>query len=203
MKKRCYSYKKGMTLIELIVTTGIVVFLIVVVSTLLVRSINAYRISNKSISLQEDAAKVMREFEYSARAATEVIVSTENEFSYYRYFDLDATHPSKIRFYAENGEFKMGRTEPQGTAPDITYPAGNEAITMLIENVINPTPIFNYYDDLNNQLAYPMNIPAIKMVEIIITVDDDVNSQPASVTERTMIQLRNVLQPLNIYLLKY
>ena len=124
MKENFISYKKGMTLIELIVTTGIVVFLVVVVSTLLVRSISAYRISNKSISLQEDAAKVMREFEYSARAATEVITSTENEFSYYRYFDLDSTSPSRVRFFAENGEFKMGRTEPQGTEPDIREPEG-------------------------------------------------------------------------------
>ena len=192
MKYKKRNFKKGMSLIELVVTTGIIGFLVLIVSVLLVRSISAYRISNKSINLQEDAAKVMREFEYSARAATETIISTESEFSYYRFFDLTSSYPSKIRFFAENGEFKMGRTDPQGIPPDITYPIGNEAITLLIKNVITPTPIFYYYDELGNQLSAPINIPAIRMVEILITVDDDVDNQPDSVTERTKIHMRNM-----------
>ena len=193
-KKSNINFKKGISLVELIVTTGLVSVLALVVSVILVRSISAYRISNKSINMQEDAAKVMREFEFSSRAASEIITASESEFTYLRYFDLTSTSPTQIRFYADNDQFKMGRTEPFGTPPTITYPQGDEVVTLLIEDVITPTPAiyFNYFDGLNNQLSSPPSFSAVKMVEFTITVDDDINTLPESVTERTKVQLRNM-----------
>ncbi len=202
MKKNSkINYKKGISLVELIVTTGLVSVLALVVSVLLVRSLTTYRITNKSINMQEDAAKVMREFEYSSRAASEIVTATVSEFTYLRYFDLTSTSPTQIRFYEDNGQFKMGRTEPFGTPPTITYPQGDEVVTLLIDDVVAPTStiFFNYFDDFSVQIPslldnppVPVNIPAVKMVEFTITVDDDINTLPQSVTEITRVHLRNM-----------
>ena len=151
--------------------------------------------------MQEDAAKVMREFEYSSRAASEIVTATVSEFTYLRYFDLTSTSPTQIRFYEDNGQFKMGRTEPFGTPPTITYPQGDEVVTLLIDDVVAPTStiFFNYFDDFSVQIPslldnppVPVNIPAVKMVEFTITVDDDINTLPQSVTEITRVHLRNM-----------
>lgn len=184
--------QKGITLVELIVTTGLVVILTLVVTVLLVRSISAYRYNQKSVSLQEDAAKVMREFEYSARAATEVTVANVDELVYLRFFDLTSPSPTQVRFYVYGTQLKMGKTEPAGVEPNITYPSENEIVTMLVDNLQNTTTVFNYFDELNNQLASPINVPAIKMTEIIVTLDDDPDNTPAAITERTMVQFRNL-----------
>ena len=184
--------KKGITLVELIVTSGIVVILTLVVTVIMVRSISAYRLSNKSVSLQEDAAKVMREFEYSARAASEIVTADSDEFTYLRYFDLVSSSPSQVRFFVDGNQLKMGRVEPVGVEPSVSYPPENEAVTLLVENLINPTEVFYYYDDNSALLSEPIAESGIRMAEIVVTLDDDPSNTPEAVTEQTKVQFRNL-----------
>jgi len=184
--------KSGFTLVEMIVVIALVSLLTVIVSTFLSQSIKSYRLKSQSADLQEKAAHVMREFEQTARAASSVLTASETEFKFYRFFDLTSTYPTQVRYFLDGNKFKIGLTEPEGTAPNITYPTGSEKITLIIEDVVNLDVLFKYYNGNGELLIDPVDPVNAKMVELTISLDQNPNAPPESVSETTKINLRNM-----------
>ena len=184
--------KHGYTLIEIIVVVGLITIISGVMSTFLVQSFASYRVKKQSVELEEKAASVMREFEYSTRAASEILTVSEDELIYYRFFDLVAASPTQVRYFMDGNVFKVGLIEPVGVEPDITYPHGNEVIDLIVGDVTNQTAIFKYYDGLNNELSAPYNIESIKLVELEISLDKDGNNPPLPISQTTKVNLRNM-----------
>ncbi|OQA03005.1 MAG: hypothetical protein BWY68_00861 [bacterium ADurb.Bin400] len=142
--------------------------------------------------LQEQAARVMREFELSTRAATELVTANPGELEFYRYYDLTSVSPTKVRYFMNGGTFLVGKTKPVGVPPGVIYPPENEEVDFLIENVVNGSSIFNYYDDNNSELTSPFNISSVKMVRLTISLDRNPDALPNMITETTVINLRNM-----------
>ena len=184
--------KSGFTLIEMTVVIALVSILTVIVSVFLSQSIKSYRLKSQSADLQDKAAHVMREFEQTARAASGVVTTSETEFKFYRFFDLTSTYPTQVRYFLDGNKFKIGVTDPVGTAPNITYPAGNEKITLIIENVVNLDVLFKYYDGNGELLTDPVDPINTKMVELTISLDQNPGVPPDAISETTKINLRNM-----------
>ncbi|MEI6498641.1 MAG: hypothetical protein WCO23_01635 [bacterium] len=188
MKINYQKNLKGTSLIEMIVVVAILSTLSLVVSRFLVQGISSYESSKKGIDMEQDAARVMRDFEYSTRALTEINTANATEFSFLRYYDLDSISPKENRYFLDNTIFKSGITEPFGTPPLVIYPEGNEQIHYLIENVDSIK--FQYFDDNNAEIMTPINIPNVRMVQLTITLKST-GAENGSITQITKVNLRN------------
>jgi type II secretory pathway pseudopilin PulG len=189
--KSGFERKLGMTLVEVVVAMGLVSLLTLAMTSMLTRGLAAYRSGQQTITSQERAARVMREFEYSARAATEIITANPSELAFYRFYDGTAAYPKKVRYFIDGNSFKVGKTEPQGTAPNITYPADAETIDFLVEDLTNTTTIFTYYNGNDEALSAPVTLSDIRMLMLAITIDSIGSKPPGPISESTKVNLRN------------
>jgi len=189
-----------MSLLEVLITITLVAVIGILVAVLMGRTLHSYRTNQETIRVQDRVASVMRDFESVARGATEVIVAESDQFEFYTYLAGDAhPAPSKIRYYFENNEIRKGRIAPEGEGPNYTYPAENEAIEVLTEDIISED-IFLYYSDVNfdydnesaTLLEEPISTTAVRMVNISISADKDPNIPPDVITEATLVSLRNL-----------
>jgi prepilin-type N-terminal cleavage/methylation domain-containing protein len=192
MKHLNIKIKKGFTLIEMVTVIALISILTVIVSVFLSQSVKAYRIKSQTADLEEKSAHVMREFEQTGRAASAVLTASETEFKFYRFFDLTSTYPTQVRYFLDGNKFKIGLTQPEGVAPNITYPAGSEKITLIIENVVNTDVLFKYYNGNGDLLTDPVNVVSVRMVELSISLDQNPGVPPEPVVESTKINLRNM-----------
>lgn len=183
--------KKAFTIVEMIVVLGLLSVLTVIMSQFIARSLKTYRSAHQNVELQEKTAQVLREFEFSARAATEITTASPNELTFYRYYDIStSSSPTKVRYFVDGNVFKVGRSLPVGTFPNVTYP--NETIDLLVEDLVNSDQIFHYYDNQGQELNQPVIIPNITMVGLEFTLDKDPNQPPSAITEITKVNLRNM-----------
>lgn len=184
--------KRGFTLIEMVTAIALFSMLALILSAFLSQSIKSYRIKRQSVDLQEKSAHVMREFEQTARAASTVVNASETEFRFYRFFDLTSPYPKQVRYFLDGNKFKIGETDPVGTAPNITYPSQNEVITLIIEDVVNTDVLFKYYNGADDALSDPVNKVSVRMVELTISLDQNPGAPPEPIVESTKVELRNM-----------
>jgi prepilin-type N-terminal cleavage/methylation domain-containing protein len=185
--------KKGFTLIEMTVVIVLLGTIGIVVATMIVRSFQSYRFSQDTMQMQEAAAKVMRDFEKTARGGTQVLTSDPDTYEFYTYLlnDLQPA-PSKVRYFVQNGVFEKGITEPSGPGPIFNYLIANENVEPLGKYVINGGALFKYYNDASNKISEPVPADAVRMVQITVTVDKDTSKKPDPITETTKVNLRNL-----------
>jgi len=178
----------GVSLIEMVIVLAILSVLSLILSRFLVHGFTTYRLSREGIDSEEKAARVMRDFEFSLRAATAISLANDEELAFYRYFDLTSVAPKRIRYFMDGNVFKVGITEPIGTAPNISYPSENEKIDYLIENVTELK--FQFFDDNNQEMTLPVNLTAIRMASLLVTIDQDSNQEPPPISQSTKVNLR-------------
>lgn len=184
--------KSGFSLIEMVIVTAIVTMIAAVVSVFLTRSLSSYRISRQSVILEENAAAAMREFERAARAATEINTANATELNFLRYENLSSQAPVQVRYFIEGNSFKVGITNPSGVYPDIAYPAENEEIDLIIENLTNTDNMFRYFGGDNAELTGTINCASVRLVELTISLDKNGNLPPGPITQITKVNLRNM-----------
>lgn len=177
---------------EMVVVIGIMG--IVTVALLMFSSISwkNYRNLNQNVEEEEKADRVMLDFEHQTRSATQILTASTSELKFYRFFDLTSTSPTQVRYFMNGNKFEIGLTKPQGVAPNITYPAGNEQIQLIIEGITNGSTLFRYYNGNNNELTQPVNMASVRMVQLTISLDINGTSMPAPVSATTKVNLRNM-----------
>lgn len=190
--KITYESKKAFSLAEMVIVIAIASVLSLVVMTMLTRGFATYRIKKQSVELEEKAAAVMREFERTTRAATEIESAGDNTIAFYRFYDLTSPSPDKVRYFMDGTTFKVGVTHPAGTEPNITYPSENEEIQLIIENVTNADLLFSYYNSAGEPITNLGDYASIRVIGLSISLDRDPNNPPNPITETTKVMLRNM-----------
>lgn len=194
------KYKKGMTLLEVLITISFVAAIGILVAVLMGRALKSYRFNQETVRVQDKVAAVMRDFESIARGATEVLSAESDQFEFFSYLAGDAhPAPSKIRYYFEDNSIKKGRISPSGSGPDYTYPAENEKVEILSKDITSSN-LFLYYSDVNfdydfeeaTLLEDPVSVTAVRMVSIMVSSDKDPNQAPDVIVEKTLVSLRNL-----------
>lgn len=187
------KYKKGMTLIEIIITAGLFVVISGLMVVMLFQGLKSYRNGRDLIDAQEKVAQALRDFEKSTRGATAVISSDPDELIIDGYL-LGDQQPaaSRIRYYCQGTSLIKGVIHPQGTGPIFTYPAEEEFSQMVVSNVINCSILFTYMNDASALIANPVPIDAVRMVKLTVSVDKDITQAPEAITASTSVNLRNI-----------
>jgi prepilin-type N-terminal cleavage/methylation domain-containing protein len=187
------DFKKGFTLVEVIVT--IFVFSLLAVGLVALIS-NMFTNSNKQsllLSGSDQARKVANGFTNEMRNATTgntgaySIGQADNQTLVF-YSNIDnAPDIERIRYFVQSGTLRKGVTKYSGG----TYNPANETLTLIQNDLGNgATPVFYYYDGnydgtTETPLTQPVNLNQIKYVKInlmIINRGGQTNSRTYTVT---------------------
>lgn len=185
--------KIGFSLVELIITAGVLALMSALLSIMIVKGFQSYRFSREVIYTQDQLAKAFRDFESVARGATEVEVSDQDEFIFFTYLPQDVyPAPSRIRYFMDGTTLKRGQIPPSGAMPPYAYPPQDESVKEIVKNVTNGSTLFQYYNDSSDLIEPPVPPDAVKMVKITVTSDKDSYAKPDAITETTDVSLRNL-----------
>jgi prepilin-type N-terminal cleavage/methylation domain-containing protein len=196
---------KGFTLIEVITTVAMALILYGILVTFLTTGIKTYKINEHTVELQDNISRAIREFEYSTRAASELVSLNSSNLVFYRYYDLEDEAPTKVHYYiSQDNEFIVSKIKPVVVESDISWPEEMAETTLLIDGVQNSESVFAYYDQNNTQITTIIDnteggditnqalLLEVRMINLSITLNDDSNQRSRVVEGSTRVNLRNL-----------
>lgn len=198
MRNNHKNKNNGFTLVEILFAISIFV-LIVGVLALFSKNMFTYNsfISGEleSINMGRVALKTMTAEIRTASSGNNgsYAVNLASPTSFTFYSDVyDNGLKEKVRYFLEGTNLKRGIVVPTGSPLSYT---GSEVFTTLVSNVTNSS-IFNYYDKnydgTTAALSSPVDISAVRLVKITITIDADPNKAPGPTTISTQVSMRNI-----------
>lgn len=127
-------------------------------------------------------------------------VASGTDFDLKVYIDIDNDGVTeRVHYYVSNERLYQGVTNPNAGLP-ITYPSGDQAVTMLLDYVVNTNaqPIFYYYnkdyptDLVNNPLTTPITVNTAKLIKVHLWVNIDPIRAPNNINIESFAELRNL-----------
>lgn len=183
---------KAFTIIEMVVTIGLVGFLLVILSSVLTNGLKSYRFGQKEIGNNEVAVRAVSDFEKITRGATSLVTAEADNLTFYSYLREDShPAPSKIGYYLDGTTLYRFTIAPVQVQNNFTYPEGDKVVKKLADNVVN-TDIFSYDNATNAELSFPVQLDVVRLVQMKVLIDDDQNSPPDPAEQVTSVQLRNL-----------
>ncbi|OGH91477.1 MAG: hypothetical protein A2534_00525 [Candidatus Magasanikbacteria bacterium RIFOXYD2_FULL_39_9] len=192
--------RRGITLVEVLVTIGIFSFLVVGITSLFLTSWKYNRIVWEQLKTQNEGRKVTRDFvnelritSLSSVGAYPIESASSTEIVFYGNIDSD-TYKERIRYFLSGRTLKRGVIEPSGSP--LTYDSANEVIVELAHDLITSTPPFSYYDsDYSGSeapLSSPVDVTQIRVVGISLTLEEDPNASPVPFYIESKVMVRNL-----------
>lgn len=190
--------RKGMTLIELIVSIGILGIVTTGLSTFFVymwkSRFDEVSRGQSMLTASQSILKMSESIRKASQADSgSYAISSAGDFELIFYSDVDGDgNRERVHYYLEGNSIMMGKTEPiLGDNP--TYPLADEEIAAIADNVMNgpSDPIFTYYSASGNMLTSPIAVSSIRRIGLNVAV----NVSPGRVSDTvisTSISLRNL-----------
>lgn len=192
--------QSGITLLELLIAIAISTMTLVVVTYF------ALDISNFGSSLSQ-RLNTERELELTLRVmlseirsmgpgdngAYDIVTASPTTFTFYSDIDGDGKF-EQVRYFLNGTTLEKGVTKSSGANPIVYLPA-NETVSEVVHYMRNAS-VFRYfaegYAPEIGPLASPVDVSAVRMVEVTGTVDEVPDSPPLPVTLTTMATIRNL-----------
>ncbi len=194
-------YKKGFTLLELIIVVFIVALTFAGVSALgrnifyfngvIQNNANAefeIRQAFKSMTQEVRSMGVSNEGSYPLVAAASSSITF--------YYDLNSNGSmDRIRYYLSGNTIVKGITTPTGNP--LTFSSVTEATTTVVRNVYNgSTGVFSYYDTsytgTSSALTFPVTASSVRLVKINLLINPNPKKSSTVTTYTTQVSLRNL-----------
>jgi len=195
-------YKKGITLVELVIAVAIFGLLSVAVGAFARDVFYFNDILQIGLNNVTEARKVLRPFANEVRRAQpsnlgafSLAQTATSSFAFYSDIDEDGVQ-ERVRYFVEGDEFKKGIIEPTGNP--LVYSVANERIIKVIHDVVPSSHIFSYYDSnyagatTTPALSHPVTPSAVRLVRVDLTVDANPNRAPSLMTITTQVTVRNL-----------
>jgi prepilin-type N-terminal cleavage/methylation domain-containing protein len=205
--KSTITNQSGFTLLEIMVALFIFTAVVVGVATFSAYYFNNYAFSyeeNQQIGVAQNSItrliREIREARIGDDGSWPLIQTDDMVFSFYSDVTNDG-RADKVRYFLQGSDLKRGVIEP--TSVPVTYPAGNEKIT-IVASYVDATAgaIFRYYngnwpsDTVNNPLSAANRILNTRYVTVSIRINVTTNfaAKPFDLTSGVMIRsLKNNL----------
>lgn len=197
----CREAHPGLTLLEAAISIGIFALIAIVIYSLQIDFVNVTRTVTGQLMAQADARKAVtqmiaeiREAAPSDAGSYPVEAAATSSVTFYSNVDSDNSH-ERVRYFVAGATLKRGVIKAvAGTPP--TYPAASETVTDLAGPLVaTTTPIFSYYDKsysgTSSPLASPIDLLAVRLVVVSITVDLTSKS-PVPITVSSAVAIRNL-----------
>lgn len=128
------------------------------------------------------------------------MIKTADDFDLVVYMNNDADEETeRVHYFLEDEKLKKGVTNPDGSTP-VTYPVGDETVTVISDYVMNTPaqPVFYYYNEnypgdvVNNPLGTPAGVGEIKLIKIVVWINIKPLTAPDNVRMESFVNLRNL-----------
>jgi len=188
-KVNCSS--RGFTLIEVIISVGLLSGIILMIG-LFGQDISNFSLSfSESLLIQQELnltlqsmAPELRSMAASSLGSYPIAAAGTSSFTFYSDIDKDGLF-DRVRYFLQGSTLQKGVLKPTGSP--LTYNPINEIVKDVLHNVVvsTSTDIFTYFDasftGTEPKMAYPINIPLVRAIEVRLTADQAQNT-PAPVT---------------------
>lgn len=196
-----HTQPKGFTLIEIIITSSILAAILTLVGTLASTGLRSWTQNRDQVEAQETArtalarvSKLIREAQPADNGSYTIAAASDQSLTFYADADNDGAN-EQVRIFLQGTQLKMGVIKPSGSP--VTYPAGNETLQVLANNVRDGgNPIFTYFDGnftgTEPALTSPIAIQNVRLVHVKMTVDVDTAKAPVALELETNMAFRNL-----------
>lgn len=200
--------QKGMTLVELMVAIAIVLIGMEGFALLFLRSWD----TNKFI-LEEGMASAaasratnniiiaLRGIRQADSGAYPIVSAGDFDLTVYSDYDNDGVS-ERVHYFLDlpNDQMKIGVTEPDTSTLPVSYPVGDQVVSVMTNYVVNEEddPVFLYYntnypgDTDNNPLSTPVSVGNIQLVKVHFLINIDPVHAPNNVNIESFVDLRNL-----------
>ena len=203
--KRNTRFKKGMTIMEMIIAIAIFSIAMEGFTLLFIHTWqnNSYTLEmgQSSMAVSQGVNKIVG-YIRSARQGDDgsypIKSANSNDLIIYSDYDKDDV-TERLHFYKSGVNILMGIADPTATMPK-TYPSGDEQIITIASRIVNDTetPVFYYYnrnypeDISNNPMSVPASVPDIRLMKIYLKINIDPNKAPDNIEMQSFVELRNL-----------
>jgi len=183
------------TIIELVVVMFIIAILGTVTASFIIKSLRDQERLQAQALVQGQLTTALERVAKVIRGTTVLIQTEQNILTIRGWANVSDTAPSEVSYFIDtDSSWKFSVIPASGTAPNYVYGPNDKKTYTLADKLVNDTshPLFNYYDELNNQLSFPVSVAAIKMVELSPLAKDTTNWLILPVELTTRVNLRNL-----------
>jgi len=204
MKSFFSKKNKGMTLIEVITASAILVLISGVVTIAMVRTFAVNKrtieqgLNNSILQISiSNFTKNIREARQSEAGGYLILSGDDFNLRFFSDIDDDSV-AEKIHYFLEDGSFKLGISNPSGFPA--VYPSDDEEVKIIGGNIMNGSdePIFYYYDgdnlsDLeNNPMVVPIVPDEVSLVKLHLITNVNPDQNPKNMELETLVRPRNI-----------
>lgn len=203
-KSNFFADEDGMSIVELIVATSILVLLMGVLSLIMLRAFYINRFTIEQGMNVAEVQKTIRSFTAKLREAKQsdaggylIGLAADDELTFFADIDDDAAI-ERLHYYVDSHKLMLGVSESSGFPA--SYPANDDSVRIVGNGVVNTAsqPLFQYYnreyptDTVNNPLATPVDPVSIGMVKIDLYINVNTTKVPDSTHMETFVRPRNI-----------
>jgi len=195
-------YKKGVTIVEVLISLAIFVVVMVAISTFLVSIYSNNRTVSGSFQTAQEAQVILKtmitELRQSATAANgayPIAVAGTSTVTFFSDVNNDGS-TDEVTYSLIGTTLYRAVISPTGSP--LSYVASNQSTSSILTDVRNSssTPVFQYFDQnytgTSSPLSLPVNIPVVRLVKISLLLDVLINQAPAVRTYTAQVSLRDL-----------
>jgi prepilin-type N-terminal cleavage/methylation domain-containing protein len=191
----------GFTFIEVLVVISITVVLLTVIVAFQSDVFSLNRLLQELLISQQEARQVFKVMNWETRSmspssigAYPLAEAATSSLIFYTDLDDDGLK-EQLHYFLEGGALKKGVIVPAGHP--LIYNPADEKISEVVHNIANgPTSIFAYYDrdydGVTSPLPPPVNLLAVRLVQVTLLIDSDSAHPPDPLLLTTQMSIRNL-----------
>ncbi len=190
----------GFTLVEVMVSVAVLMALAVVLATfqkdVFVQNVflqNSFLAEMEARTALKKMVAEMRTMMPASTGAYPIALANNHQLTFYADLNHDGLK-ERLRYFLATSTLMRGVTIPSGSPP--IYLDGNETTKAVVYNVSTSTDTFSYYDKYyegtSSPLSLPINIPNIRLIQVILKIDADPNRSPTPMTFESEVSIRNL-----------
>ncbi len=191
---------QGLTLIEIVIVTAITGLIVLAVASFAISILRTSRSVNDALTATEEARRTVLNFTDELRSALpsslgsyQIAETGATNITFYSDIDQD-DYIERLRYFVQGTTLKRGVLKPTGSP--LQYTEQNEAISIAVNNLINTTNVFSYYDTnyagSGNPLTIPPDIPSIRFVRISVQINRSATEAPDTYTLTSDVAIRSL-----------
>jgi len=191
------NLNRGFSLLELLIVIGIFGLISTVVWAFAANVFKQSTIFRTDLAVNDEARFGIKKFVQEARimspsslGAYPILLASTTAFTFYSDVDHDSLK-ERYRYFTESGSLKKGVIKPTGSP--LVYNSADEKKITVVNNLFSTsTTLFKYFDTNNTQMTYPINITAIRSVEISLPIKLDPRQGTSSITFTSRVTMRTL-----------
>lgn len=192
---------KGITLLEIIVAVGIFALIAGAIVQVFLVSWRNNAIVWEQLATQNEGRKVIQDFSKELREASDSSIgsyaiesASGTQIVFFSNIDSDA-YKERIRYFVSSTILKKGIIKPSGSP--LAYSSSTETVTDVAHDMANGTSsVFFYYDKnftgSQTPLSSPIDVASIRVVRIILKLEEDPNLSPTPFYIESKVMIRNL-----------